>query len=137
MSAGLVSCVRVCMCMVGDMNERLSSGCMCSQSLPCRGVSQLVDSSIVRAVVGTGITGEDLADCRDSDVFASLVPGVPALKAKRCFRSLTTYLGSCKTPAVESAVVVAVIVDDGGQGTNKDTDAGVEISEINRIDNVE
>ena len=95
-----------------------------------------MDSSIVRAVVGTGITGEDLADCRDSDVFASLVPGVPALKAKRCFRSLTTYLGSCKTPAVESAVVVAVIVDDGGQGTNKDTDAGVEISEINRTESI-
>ena len=125
------------MCVVGDMNERLSSGCICSQSLPCRGLSQLVDSSIVQAVGRAGLTGEDLADCRDSDVFASLVPGVPPLKAKRGFRSLTTYLESHKTPNVESAVVVAVVVDDGGESTHKDTDAGVEISEINRIDNVE
>ena len=97
---------------------------------------QLVDSSIVQTVVKNGLTGEDLADCRDSDVFARLVPGVPTLKAKRCFRSLTTYLGSCKTPDVQSAVIVAVVVDDGGGSTNKDADAGVEISEINRVDHV-
>ena len=91
-----------------------------------RDVSQKAYSSIIQAVVKAGITGADLADCRDSDVFASLVPGVPALKAKRCFRSLTTYLES-KSPDVESAVVVAMPVD-------VDADGGVEISEIDRID---
>ena len=107
----------------------------------CRDVSQEAYSSIVQAVVKSGITGIDLADCRDSDVFASLVPDVPALKAKRCFRFLTTYFGSYNAVPValpvddaESAVVVALPVDDGHERTNKDTDAGVEISEIDRID---
>ena len=102
-----------------------------------------MDSSIVQAVVEAGINGEDLADCGSSDVFASLVPAVPPLKAKRCFRSLTTYFESCesknKAPDdVEAAmaVPVAVVVDDGDESTNKDTDAGVEIAEIHRIDHV-
>ena len=46
---------------------------------------------MISAFEKNGITGEDIADCANSDVFAKLVAGVPFLQAKRCFRALTAY----------------------------------------------
>lgn len=57
-----------------------------------------------------GICGADIADCANSDVFAGLITGIPALQAKRCFRALTAYFN--KNTAVTAAAAA------GGSGVS-------------------
>lgn len=58
---------------------------------------------MVSVFYDNGINGADIADCANSDVFAGLVTGVPALQAKRCFRSLVTYFDKHKSSTASTA----------------------------------
>ena len=61
-------------------------------------LSQLgITAGMVSAFVKHGINGADIADCGNSDEFARLIPSVPPLQAKRCFRALTAYVDKYKS----------------------------------------
>ena len=68
---------------------------------------------MVSVLTRVGMNGADLADCANSDVFASFFPSIPALQAKRCFRALTVYCDARKTPVAAGAAVGG----DGGHGS--------------------
>ena len=64
---------------------------------------QLGQFSVVSAFEKDCITGEDIADCANSDVFAKCVTGIPFLQAKRCFRALTAYFDKHTAVATAAA----------------------------------
>ena len=64
---------------------------------------QLEFFPVVSAFEENKITGADIADCASSDIFATLIAGIPVLQAKRCFRALITYFNENTVVAAAAA----------------------------------